>query len=362
MAAHPDAYTVYVGTFQGEGEDSLFRLRFDPAFGRLKSPAVVARIAHSSFLAFHPTGRYLYAVSEVDGGAGGAVCAFAIPPDSRGAHRLLSRRPTLGRSTCHVSVDATGRCVLVANYAGPSVALFQVRPDGGLDEASAVVRHAGGGVHPRQSAAHPHMVRIDPTNRFVYVPDLGTDEVVVYRLDSKAGTLVGHGESPAARAVAGAGPRHLDFHRNLPYAYVVNELDSTVTAYAWDRTVGSLRELQRLSALPEGFQGGSTCADIHVHPDGRFLYASNRGDDSIAVFRIDADSGQLTPAGHVSTGGRTPRNFAIDPTGAFLLVANQDSDSIAVFRIDLLHGTLIPLSQLPLPKPACIRFAPERQE
>ncbi len=361
MAAHPDAYTVYVGTYQGEGEESLFRLRFDPASGGLEPPAVVARTARPSFLAFHPTGRYLYAVSEADGGAGGAVCAFAIPADGRGEHRLLSRRPAHGRSTCHVSVDATGRCVLVANYGGPSVALFRVRPDGGLDEAAAVFRHAGGGAHPRQSAAHPHMVRIDPTNRFVYVPDLGTDEVVAYRLDPEAGTLAAHDQSPAARAAAGSGPRHLDFHPELPYAYVVNELDSTVAAYAWDRTAGTLRELQRLSALPEGFQGESTCADIHVHPDGRYLYASNRGDDSIAVFRIDADSGRLTPAGHVSTGGRTPRNFAIDPTGAFLLVANQDSDSIAVFRIDPPHGTLTPASQLRLAKPACIRFAPDRQ-
>ena len=358
MRTRADAVAVYVGTYQAEGEESLFRLRFDPSTGALGLRTAVGRTAYPAFLAVHPTGRYLYAVSEVNEGAGGAVCAFAIPPGDDGELRPLGCREAFGRSTCHVRVDATGRWVAVANYAGPTVALFPVRADGSLGEASVVLRHEGSGAHPRQAGPHPHAAQIDPSNRFIYVPDLGTDRIVVYRLDPDAGGLAAH--DPAwVRTPSGAGPRHLDFHPTLPYAYAVNELDSTVAAYAWDRERGVLVERQVVAALPEGFEGTSTAADIHVHPSGRFLYASNRGHDSLVGYRIDAGSGCLTRIGHTSTRGRTPRNFAVDPTGAFVVAANQDSDTIAVFAVDPDRGTLSPVGPLmPLPKPACVLFAP----
>ncbi len=357
MPASSDVYSVYVGTYQPEGRDGLFHLRFDAVTGRLSQQSAVSSVTHASFLALHPTGGHLYAASEAPGGADGEICAFASDPLT-GDLSPLNRRTAHGHSTCHVAVDSTGRCVLAANYGSPTVVMYPLQPDGSLGEVPVVVRHQGTSAHPRQTEPHPHSANIDPSNRFVYCPDLGIDKVMVYRLDTAAGTLT-PSDPPFARTAPGAGPRHFAFHPTLPFAYVVNEIDSTVLAYRWDRSSGTLEALRAVTTLPAGFEGRSHCADIHVHPSGRFLYASNRGHDSIAVYRIDQTSGLPEPVGHEATQGKTPRNFALDPTGAFLLTANQGSDSIVVFRIDPATGQLQPTGEgARLPTPVCLKFRP----
>lgn len=357
MTTSQGVYSVYIGTYQPKGKDGLFHLRFDATTGKLSVQSAVSTVTNPSFVALHPGGRYLYAVGEAPGGAEGEVCAFSVDPGT-GDLAPLNRRAAHGSSTCHVTVDATGRYVLAANYGSPTVVMYPIESDGGLGEAAVVLRHHGASVHPRQKEPHPHSVNIDPTNRFVYCPDLGMDKVMIYRLDVAAGTLT-PGDPPYAQAAPGAGPRHFDFHPSLRYAYVVNEINSTVVAYAWDRTSGALRELQVVSTLPAGFDGNSSCADIHVHPSGRFLYASNRGHDSIATYRIDEASGQLTPIGHEPTQGKTPRNFGLDPAGAYLFAANQGSDSIVTFRVDPVSGGLQATGdRLSVPTPVCIKFRP----
>lgn len=357
MAAASDVYSVYVGTYQPAGKDGIFHLRFDARSGRLTVQGAVSVVTNPSFLALHPSGRYLYAVSEAPGGDGGEVCAFAVD-GSTGDLTFLNRRPAHGRSTCHLAVDATGRRVVAANYSSPTIIMYPIEADGRLGEGPVLVRHEGSSVHPRQTEPHPHSANIDPTNRFVYCPDLGLDKVLIYRLDAAAGTLTAN--DPAfVRTAPGAGPRHLDFHPSRRYAYVVNEIGSTVGAYASDQTTGALRELQTVSALPVGYRDTSHCADIHVHPSGRFLYASNRGHDSIAIYRIDEGTGTLTPLGHQPTQGRTPRNFALDPTGAFLFAQNQGSDSIVTFHVDQQTGALRPTGEVTsLPTPVCMKFTP----
>ncbi len=352
--------SVYVGTYQPAGKDGLFHLRFDPATGKLTVQSALSSVTHPSFLALHPSGRYLYAVSEVPGSADGEVCALSIDRAS-GDLTLLNRRPAHGRSTCHLTVDATGRYVIAANYWSPTIVMYPITPGGALGDTPAIARHEGSSVHPRQAEPHPHSANIDPGNRFVYCPDLGIDKVMIYRLDAAAGTLTPNDPSHLPLA-AGAGPRHFAFHPAVPCAYVLNEINATVTACTWSRSTGALEELQTVSTLPPGFAGSNACADIHIHPGGAFLYASNRGHDSLAIFRVDAASGRLTPAGHASTQGKTPRNFALDPIGTFLYAENQDSDTIVTFRIDTGTGALEPTGEvLQLPTPVCMTFASARE-
>ena len=349
--------TAYVGTYQPAGKDGLFHLRFDPATSKLTIMGAHSSVTHPSFLALHPSGGYLYAASEAPGDRDGEVCAFALDR-ATGALTLINRRPAYGRSTCHVSVDASGQYVIAANYGGPTIVMYPIAPDGTLGESPAVVRHEGSGPHPRQAEAHPHSANIDPGNRFVYCPDLGLDKVMIYRLDAAQGALTLN-DPPHLAVAAGAGPRHLAFHPTLPYAYVVNELDSTVTACTRERATGALRELHTVGTLPVDFAGTNTCADIHVHPAGAFVYASNRGHDSLAIFRVETSSGRLTPVGHSATQGRTPRNFALDLTGQFLFAANQDSDTIVTFHVDTQTGRLEPTGEvLQLPTPVCMTLAP----
>jgi 6-phosphogluconolactonase len=257
-------------------------------------------------------------------------------------------------------VDGSGRCVLVANYTSGSVAVLPVGADGRVSPATYVDQHSGSSVNPRrQEGPHAHAIPLDPTGRFALCPDLGMDQLFVYRLDAAAGRLEPN-DPPGARLAPGAGPRHLDFHPSKPWVYVINELGSTITAFEWDGERGALRELQTVSTLPETYMGSSsstTCADIHVAPSGRFVYGSNRGHDSIAAFAIDEATGTLTPLGHTSTGGRTPRNFAIDPSGTFLFAANQDTDTIVTFRLDAATGQPTPTGQVAsVPSPVCLKI------
>jgi 6-phosphogluconolactonase len=349
---------LYIGTYTRGRSRGIYLGRFDGSSGRISVDAVVEGIENPSFLALHPAGTHLYAVSEVAefaGTGGGGVVAYAIGPGT--GLREINRQPSNGAAPCYVSIDATGRHLLVANYGGGNAAVLPIQADGSLGPASDVVQHSGSGPNSRrQEGPHAHFIRTDPGNRFAFVVDLGIDRVVGYRFDADAGKL-GAAAGAGAAAKPGAGPRHLDFHPDGRRAYVINELDSTLTALAYDPATGSMQPTGTASTLPAGHTGANSCADVHVAPSGRFVYGSNRGHDSIAVFAIDAAGGAPVPVQHQSTLGRTPRNFAIDPAGRFLIAANQDSDSLVVFAIDPSSGRLSPVGDpVDVPVPVCVRL------
>lgn len=359
---------VFIGTYtepilfgtgrilQGKGE-GIYAYRLDESSGALEPIGKTTGIANPSYLAFDASGRFLYAVNELksyEGKPTGTVSAFAVDPRT-GALELLNRQLTHGTDPCHVVVDQQRRYLFVANFMSGSVCVLPVRDDGSLSEASDVVQHRGTGIDPRrQSGPHAHSVTLDASNRLAFVPDLGLDKLMIYRFDPKRGKLEPN-DVPWIEMKPGAGPRHLSFHPSGLFAYLVNELDSTVVALAY-RGSGTFVHLQSIRALPDEFAGESTCADVHVHPSGGFVYASNRGHDSIAIHRIDPVSGRLTLIGHEQTRGRTPRSFGIDPHGRFLVVANQDSDSVTTFRIDPLSGKLQPVYVAKVPTPVCVKF------
>lgn len=349
---------VYVGTYTGKGSKGIYAFEFNLRTGEATQPRLVAETPNPSFLAIHPNLRFLYAVNEIwGGGREGTVSAFAIQPD--GSLRFLNQRPSKGVGPCHLTVDKTGKFVLVANYGSGSVAVLPILPDGSLGEATCSIQHEGKSVNPqRQEGPHAHSINLDPANKFAIVADLGIDKLLVYRFDAAKGTLEPN-DPPFVATAPGAGPRHVAFHPSGKFVYAINELNSTVTAYRYDASKGVLTEIQTVSTLPEGFSGANTTAEVQVHPSGRFLYGSNRGHDSVAVFAIDEDTGKLSPLGHYPTQGRTPRNFGIDPTGNYLFAANQDSDDIVVFRIDAQTGKLEPTGKVvKIPTPVCVKFAP----
>ena len=354
-----DERLAYVGTYTTDGRsEGIYRLRLDTGTGALRLDGVAAKAANPSYLTLHPNGRVLYAVNELSEFGGeptGAVSAYGINRAS-GALTLLNQQPSHGKAPCYVSVDRGGRVVLVANYGGGSIATIPVRRDGGLATARSVVRHAGTGADPvRQAAPHAHCILPDPANRYVLAVDLGVNAVLTYRLDSQTGAI--SVVAPGAATKPGAGPRHLTFHPNGRFAYVVNELDSTLSVFAYDGEHGALNEVQVTAASPGGTVPDNHPADIHVAAGGRHLYTSNRGDDTIAVFVIDPASGQVTPVQQIASGGRSPRNFALDPTGRFLVAANQRSDAIVSFRVDAESGRLTPTgSSVELAAPVCVRF------
>ncbi|MGA9686094.1 MAG: lactonase family protein, partial [Candidatus Sulfotelmatobacter sp.] len=264
-----------------------------------------------------------------------------------------------GADPCYITVDKTGKYVLVANYTGGSIAAFPILEDGRLGEASAFIQHTGHGTNPqRQEAAHAHSIDLSPDNRFAIVDDLGLDETLVYKFESAKGSLTPN-DPPFAKAAPGAGPRHFAFHPNGKFGYVINEMGSTVSVFGYDATAGVLHPLQTISTLPPEFIGHNDAAEIAVHPSGRFLYASNRGHDSIAVFAIDRKKGTLTLVEYAPTKGQNPRNFAIDPTGTLIFAANEKSDNIVIFRINAQTGRLTPTGEvLNIAQPVCVRFLP----
>jgi 6-phosphogluconolactonase len=351
---------VYIGTYTTGKSEGIYLYRLDLSSGELKYLATTKGVVNPSFLTLSPNRRYLYAVNEVQEFAGkksGALSAFAI--DQRtGELQLLNQQPSLGADPCYVEVDARGRFVLVANYTGGNVAVFPIKRDGSLGEASDMKQASGSSINrERQEGPHAHCILLDSTNRFAYSCNLGTDKIMIFRFDARNGKLL-PAEPPWAQAKPGAGPRHLAFSPNGRYVFVLNELHSTVTAFKRDPAQGGLKELQTVNMLPKGFTGANTGADIHVSADGRFLYCSNRGHNSIAIFTIDPRVGALKLAGHDSTQGLTPRNFAIDPTGRFLLAANQNSDSVVVFRRDQKTGRLSSTGHVAeVPSPVCLKFA-----
>jgi 6-phosphogluconolactonase len=354
---------VYLGTYTGAKSKGIYVSRLDSKTGQLSSPELAAEVVNPAFLALHPNGRVLYAVNEVDtfqGQPGGAVSAFAIDHTS-GRLTLLNQESTRGGGPCHLAVDPSGRAVLVANYGGGSIAALPIEDEGRLGSVKAFVQHTGSSVNPqRQQAPHAHGIYVDSANRYAFVPDLGIDKILVYRWDPARISLEPH-DPPAADVAPGAGPRHFTFHPGGQFAYVINELLSTVTAFRYDPARGTLREFQTIGTLPDDFTGNSTTAEIEVHPSGRFLYASNRGHDSLATYRVDPQSGRLALTGHEPTQGRTPRNFSIDPSGQWLLAANQNSDNVVVFRVDPENGRLQPTGQIvEVGAPVCVVYLPTR--
>ncbi len=352
-------YLVYVGTYTGAESKGIYAYRYDAGTGDLTSLGLVAETTNPSFVAVDPGHHFLYAVNEVDKyqeKASGGVSAFAIDPKT-GKLSFLNEVPSGGADPCYIALDKTGKYVLVANYTGGNVAVFPLLKDGRLGEASAFVQHAGSGPnHERQEGPHAHWIEVTSDNRFAVAADLGLDELLVYRFDGAKGSLTPN-DPPFAKVDAGAGPRHFAFHPDGKFAYVVNELKSTVNAFTYDSKNGVLHSVQTISTLPVGFNGKNDTAEIEVHPNGKFVYASNRGHNSIVVFAVDAKKGTLTPVEDVSTQGKTPRNFKIDPTGSRLFVANQDSGEIVVFRIDPKTGRLTASGQvLKAPSPVDIKF------
>ena len=355
-----DEALLYVGTYtEGTKSEGVYTLRMDRRSGALRRVGSVDAGANPSFLAIHPNGRVLYAANEVEthnGKPTGVVSAFAIASET-GALTRLNEQPSEGGAPCFVSVDRSGRVVLVANYAAGSVALLPIKTDGALAPATKVVRHTGSGPNAeRQSAPHAHCIVADPSNRFALAADLGADRVFVYRLDLDGKTLR-HVEGGDAVMRPGTGPRHIAFHPTLPLVFVACELDSTVATLRFDAERGALSPLDIRSTVPPGWTGTNYPADIHIAASGRTLYVSNRGLNSLAVFSVAASTGALTLEQMVSTEGDWPRNFTLDPTGRWLLVANQRSDSIIVFGRDPESGQLTPTRQrIALPSPVCLRF------
>jgi 6-phosphogluconolactonase len=359
--AQHNKYLMYIGTYTQEGSASkgIYAYRFDSDTAKLTSIGLAAETTNPSFLAVHPNHRFLYAVNEVrtyKGEKSGAVSAFAIDR-ATGKLTLLNEVASKGADPCYITVDKTGKYVLVANYTGGSVAVFPVLDDGRLGEASAFVQHTGHGTDPqRQEGPHAHSIDLSPDNRFAMVDDLGLDETLAYKFDSTKGSLAP--DPVFAKADPGAGPRHFAFHPNGQFAYVINEMQSSVTAFGYDSKAGVLHPLQTISTLPKGFAGENTDAEIQAHPSGKFLYASNRGHDSIAVFAIDATKGTLTLVEYVPT-GKTPRSFELDPAGRMLMVVNEKSNNVVVFGIDQQTGRLTPTGRaLDVAEPVCVKFVP----
>ncbi len=351
----PDAQWVFIGTYTTRGSKGIYLYRLDMSSGQLSPVGEGPVTPNPSFLAVHPNHRYLYAVNETDNGS---VSAFSIDPHT-GALKLLNSHSSRGSAPCHITVDRHGRAALVANYTSGSVAVLPIHSDGTLGEATGFDQHHGTGTNPqRQEGPHGHCVELDPANRFALSCDLGLDKVFVYRFDPGKPSITPNNPSFAPVA-PGAGPRHLAFHPSGRFVYVIEEMGNTITAFEYDSHHGALRNIQTVSTLPEGFSGSNTTAEIAVHPSGRFVYGSNRGHDSIAIFTVDPSTGKLTPSGHQSTLGKTPRGFAIDPTGRYLVAGNQDSDTLVVFRIDPDTGQLTPTGQtVQVPAPVCVQMMP----
>ncbi|MDP9205014.1 MAG: lactonase family protein [Gemmatimonadota bacterium] len=358
--AQTDGDLLYVGTYTDGGRsDGIYLVRMDQRSGKLRRVGSVEAGANPSFLAIHPNGRVLYAVNELEkykGRPTGAVSAFAIARDT-GSLTRLNEQPSEGGAPCYVSVDRSGRVVLVANYVGGSIAVLPIQANGALAPPAHVVQHTGKGPNAeRQDAPHAHCILPDPSNRFALAADLGVDRVYVYRLDLD-GKSLRHVEGEDAVMRPGAGPRHIAFHPTLPLVFVANELDSTVATLRFDAERGTLSPLDTRSTVPPGWTGANYPADVHVASTGRTLYVSNRGHNSIAVFSVAESTGALVLDQVVPTEGDWPRNFSLDPTGRWLLVANQRSDSVVVFGRDPDNSRLTPTRQrIAIPSPVCLRF------
>ncbi len=358
-AAEAKSMLVFVGTYTGKSSKGIYTYRLNTKSGELTRVAETADVSNPSFVAIHPNGKLLFAVNEVGnfrGEKAGAISAFKILDG--GKLEFINQQSSRGGAPCHLVVDKTGKFVLAANYTGGSVIVLPINDDGSLGKDTSFIQHVGSSVTPRQKGPHAHSINLTSDNRFAVAADLGLYKVLIYEFNDANGTLKVN--DPAfAKVSPGGGPRHFAFHPSEKFGYTNNEITSSVTAFRFDDKNGDLTSIQTISTLPKEFDGGNSTAEIRVTPDGKFLYCSNRGHNSLAMFKIDQGSGKLEPLGNQSTLGKTPRNFNIDPTGKFVLAANQQSDSIAVFRIKK-DGRLKQVGEsVQAPTPVCIRFLPE---
>jgi len=353
---------VYIGTYTGAKSKGIYLSRLDSTTGVLSVPELVAETANPTFLAVHPNHRFLYAVNEMANPLSQSdptVTAFSVE-GSTGKLTMLNEQSTGGDGPCHIVVDHAGKNVLVANYGGGSLAVLPINADGRLGVATAVIQHHSSNLNShRRMISHAHGIALDAANRFAFCADLGLDQVRSYYFDSIHGSLTPNDALFTALPL-GSGPRHFVFHPSGRYGYVINELTSTIVVFNYDSKRGNLTELQSIPTVSADFKEKTYAAEIAVHPSGQFLYASNRGHDSIAVFAIDNQTGKLALIEHQSTHGKRPRNFGIDPTGRLLLVANQDSDNIVVFQIDSKTGRLqATRNDVPIDSPVCVVFVPQ---
>jgi 6-phosphogluconolactonase len=361
-AAPPDNTSLlFIGTYTGAKSRGIYTSRFNSANGRLSPPELAAETRNPSFLVVHPNRRWLYAVGEVDDFAGqhaGAVSAFHIDQET-GRLTLLNAQPSGGSAPCHISLDPSGKCLLVANYSSGSIAAFPVGVDGQVGPKGASIQHRGSSVNPqRQEGPHAHFILPAPSGHRALTCDLGLDKVFVYHLDADQASLMPN-EPPSVSLKPGSGPRHLAFHPDGRHVYVINEMGSSLTAFEYQAKTGGLKELQTVSTLPPDFKGENTCAEVQVAASGHFVYASNRGHNSIAAFAVDPRRGTLTSLACEPSGGKTPRHFLLDPTGRWLLAENQDSNNLVVFRVDPSQGRLTRTEEkIEVGSPVCAAFLP----
>jgi 6-phosphogluconolactonase len=355
---------LYIGTYTSTGKSQgIYVHKFNAETGVLTPLHTVKDVLEPSYLTIDKSGKYLYAANELleyEGKKSGAVSAFAIDRKT-GNLQFLNKQPSLGDAPCFITSSANEKFVLVANYLGGNVSSFPIEKDGKLGASVDLVQHTGFGPNKdRQEAAHAHSITLDRNNRFAFAADLGIDKLMIYQFDDQTGKLKPNNAQAFYQTKPGAGPRHFSFHESGKFAFLINELDLTITSLAYDETLGTLKEIQTVSTVPAGVSGASnSCADIHVSPSGKFLYGSNRGHNSIVSYRIDEQTGRLEYIEHVSTGGKKPRNFVIEPGGNFLLVANQDSNNIVVFRIDEKSGKLKSTGiAAQVPVPVCLKLIP----
>ena len=355
---------LYIGTYTATGKSQgIYVHKFNAETGKLTPLHTVKNVLEPSYLTIDKSRKYLYAANELleyEGKKSGAVSAFAIDQKT-GNLQLLNKQPSLGDAPCFITSSENEKFVLVANYLGGNVSVYPIEKDGKLGASVDLAQHTGFGPNKdRQEAAHAHSITLDRNNRFAFAADLGIDKLMIYAFDDKTGKLKPNQMQAFYQTKSGAGPRHFSFHPNGKFAFLINELDLTITSLAYDEKLGTLKEIQTVSTVPAGVSGASnSCADIHVSPNGKFLYGSNRGHNSIVSYRIDEKTGRLEYIEHVSTGGKKPRNFAIEPNGNFLLVANQDSDNIVVFRVDEKTGKLQSTGvAAQVPVPVCLKFIP----
>ena len=346
---------IFFGTHSSGPGIGFSLSRFDTQTGGLTKPEILMEAKEPAFFVIHPDGKHLYTCNS---GLPGEISAYAV--DSTTRHlRLLNKKPSDGGDPSYISLDKTGRYALVANYQGGNICVYAIQANGSLGIRTAFVQHTGKSINPeRQTHAYAHSIICDPTNRFVLVADLGLDKVFVYRFNEKGG-LLSPNDPPFVSVKPGSGPRHVKFHPNGKWIYVINEMGSTVTCFNWDGSKGVLNEFQNSSTLPKDFTDSSTCAELEVHPNGKFLYCSNRGHNSIAVFAIDQTNGSLTLIQHIPTQGKSPRNFEFDPTGKWIICTNHGSNNAVVFRVDGVAGTLKRVGEpVQVPNPFCERFLP----
>jgi 6-phosphogluconolactonase len=352
---------IFVGTYttpEQSTSEGVYVYGMDTTTGNLNLKTVAKNLTNPSFLAVHPQTGNVYVVHEkgtFEGNPGGGVIALAVDPES-GKVRLLNKQSSGGEDPCYISIDHSGRYALVANYISGSVSMLPIAEDGKLEPVRSTDQHTGSSIHPdRQDKPYAHCILPDPTNTFAVACDLGIDKILVYRMDLNAGELIKHSE---VSVTPGSGPRHLVFHPSGRYAYLACELNSTVLAFTWDAEGGTLEEFQNVRTLPPGYDGRNLPADIHLTPDGQYLYVSNRGHDSFACYEVSPESGTLTFKHHTSTGGAEPRGFAIDPAGKFLISANQNSNNIVTFLIDPGMGHLSRIGdEVQVSMPVCVKFA-----